>query len=74
MIPLIYPLAPQGAQPLASPSAECLWSVPISDRNYITKVDILSSIVPNNKHLPPFVDFVLTLGWGQLVEWFCCRP
>src|SRR5258706_6348985 len=29
----------------------------------VTKVDILSFDVPNNKHLASFVDFILTLRW-----------
>ena len=32
---------------------------------YITKVGILSSDVPSNKHLALLVDFISTLGWGQ---------
>ena len=29
----------------------------------ITKVDILFIVVPNNKHLAPFVKFILILRW-----------
>ena len=37
----------------------------------ITKVGILSFVVPNNKHLAPFVKFILTLRWDPLMGWFC---
>jgi len=29
----------------------------------LTEVGILFFVVPNNKHLAPFVDFILTLAW-----------
>ena len=32
----------------------------------ITKVGILSFVVPNNKHLSPFVKFILTLRWDPV--------
>ena len=34
----------------------------------VTKVGILSFVVPNIKHVPLFVDFILTLEWGPLDE------
>ena len=33
-----------------------------------TKDDITSFVMPNNKHLAPFVDLILTLIWAPLDE------
>ena len=33
-----------------------------------TKEGITSSVMPNNKHLAPFVDLILILIWDQLDE------
>ena len=34
----------------------------------VTKVSILSFVMPNIKHIPLFVDFILTLEWGPVNE------
>ena len=40
----------------------------------VTKVDILFFVVPNNKHLASFVDFIMTLRWDPLMGPFFCTP
>ena len=34
----------------------------------VTKIGILSSDVPNNKHLASIADFILTLDWDHVEE------
>jgi hypothetical protein len=41
---------------------------------YIIKVDVLSFILPNNKHLASIFDLILTLGWDPFREQFFCAP
>ena len=40
----------------------------------MTKLCILSFVVPHNKHLAPVVKFILTLRWTPLMGQFFCTP
>ena len=50
------------SQILAQETKQKLWEIGV------TKLGILSFVMPNIKHLAFFVDFILTLEWGHLNE------